>query len=569
MTGRVVRIAPAGRDFRRPCGAGGASGASLVFPAMAPLESLTASHVSLLMRTYSEALAGHRSAIDALNVYPVPDGDTGTNMSLTIRSVVEALPSDSDLRATCQSIYDSALAAGRGNSGIIVSQFLRAMAGAWREVSSVDAAKLAASLREAAEAAYGAVARPVEGTILTVGRDVAEAAVAAAERGAPLSTVVEEAIEAGRVSLERTPELLEVLRTAGVVDAGGKGLLLLLDALAHVVDGRPLPEPPEVSAPLLGGDPHAGAGAEGDIADLRYEVMFLLDSSEDRIGAFRERWGELGDSIVIVGGDGLWNCHIHTDDIGGSIEAGIEAGRPHRIEVTDLLDQVAHVDHVAAPVRTTSGVVAVAAGDGVRRIFESLGVAEVVLGGQTMNPSVATLLAAVERVPSEQVLVLPNNKNIVLAAQQLAELTDKDVVVVPTVSIPEGLSAMVEFDPEAPAAGNGEVMAALASDVVTGEVTRAVRDAVTPAGPVAEGDFMGLTPDGVQCTAGELAEATCGLLALIVGDEHEILTLISGAEATEADTEAVSNWLAENHPHIETEIHDGGQPLYHYYLGVE
>ncbi len=535
---------------------------------MAPLTSLTASHVSLLMRTYSEALAGHRSAIDALNVYPVPDGDTGTNMSLTIRSVVEALPSDSDLRATCQSIYDSALAAGRGNSGIIVSQFLRAMAGAWREVASVDAAKLAASLRAASEAAYGAVARPVEGTILTVGREVAEAAVAAAKRGAPLATVVEEAIEAGRESLERTPELLEVLRTAGVVDAGGKGLLLLLDALAHVVDGRPLPEPPEVTAPVLGDDPHGG-GAEGDIADLRYEVMFLLECSEDRIDGFRERWGELGDSIVVVGGDGLWNCHIHTDDIGGSIEAGIEVGRPHRIQVTDLLEQVAHVEHVAAPVRTTSGVVAVAAGDGVRRIFESLGVAEVVLGGQTMNPSVATLLAAVERVPSEQVVVLPNNKNIVLAAQQLHELTGKDVVVVPTVSIPAGLSAMIEFDPDGEVARNGEAMAAVASMVETGEVTRAVRDAVTPAGPVREGDFMGITPDGVQCVAGGLTEATCGLLGRIVGDEHEILTLICGSEATEADTEAVAGWLADNHPHVELEIHDGGQPLYHYYVGVE
>ena len=536
---------------------------------MPPLDRLTADHVSLLIRTYSEALAGHRTVIDALNVYPVPDGDTGTNMSLTLRSVVEALPADCDLRAVCQAIHDSALAAGRGNSGIIVSQFLRAMAGAWREVTEIDAANLAGSLRAASEAAYGAVARPVEGTILTVGRDVAESAMAAARRGAPLAAVIEEAIEAGRVSLERTPELLEVLRTAGVVDAGGKGLLLLLDALAHVVDGRPLPEPPEVSAPVLGDDPHSGNGAGSDVADLRYEVMFLLEAGEDRIGGFRERWGELGDSIVVVGGDGLWNCHIHTDDIGGSIEAGIEAGRPYRIQVTDLHEQVAHVEHVAAPTRTASGVVAVAAGEGVRQLFESLGVAEVVAGGQTMNPSVATLLAAAERVPSEQVVVLPNNKNIVLAAEQLQGLTDKTVVVVPTVSIPAGLSAMVEFDPDVEAARNGDVMAALASEVATGEITRAVRDAVTPAGPVTEGDFMGLTPDGVQCVAGALVEATCGLLERIVGDEHGIVTLIGGAEATEADTEMVAGWLADNHPHVELEVHAGGQPLYHYYLGVE
>ena len=568
MTGRVVRIAPVVGGSRRRIIAGAGFSASLVFPAMATLDRLTAEHVSLFMRRYSEALAEHRYVIDALNVYPVPDGDTGTNMSLTLRAVVEALPADCDLKGVCQSIYDSALAAGRGNSGIIVSQFLRAMAGAWSEATAVDADGLAGSLQAASEAAYGAVARPVEGTILTVGRHVAGAAVAAAHRGAPLATVVEEALEAGRVSLERTPELLEVLRTAGVVDAGGKGLLLLLDALAHVVDGRPLPEPPEVSAPLLGDDPHHIEGA-GDVADLRYEVMFLLDSSDDRVTAFRDRWAELGDSIVVVGGDGLWNCHIHTDDIGGSIEAGIEAGRPHRIQVTDLHEQVAHVEHVAPPERSTTGVVAVATGDGVRQIFASLGAAEVVTGGQTMNPSVATLLAAVQRIPAEGVVVLPNNKNIVLAAQQLHELTDKEVAVVPTVSIPAGLSAMVEFDPQAEAARNGEVMAALAGEVTAGEVTRAVRDAVTPAGPVAEGDFMGLADGDVQCVAGELTEVSCGLLERIVDDHHEIVTLICGAEATEADTEVVAAWLRDNRPHVELEVHAGGQSLYHYYVGVE
>ena len=525
------------------------------------------------MRRYSETLAAHRSVIDALNVYPVPDGDTGTNMSLTLRAVVEALPADCDLPAVCQAIYDSALAAGRGNSGIIVSQFLRAMAGAWRQSVTIDAAGLAGSLEMASVAAYGAVARPVEGTILTVGKDVAAAAAAAAGREAPLAEVIEVAIEAGRESLERTPELLEVLRTAGVVDAGGKGLLLLLDALAHVVDGRPLPEPPEVSTPLLAVDPHHGdphriEGA-GDVADLRYEVMFLLDSSEDRIDGFKDRWGEIGDSIVVVGGDGLWNCHIHTDDIGAAIEAGIEVGRPHRIAVTDLAEQVAHVEHVTAPERTTTGVVAVANGDGVRRIFKSLGAAEVVTGGQTMNPSVATLLGAVERAPADGVVVLPNNRNIVLAAQQLHELTDKEVVVVPTVSIPAGLSAMVEFDPEAEVARNGKVMAALAGDVVAGEVTRAVRDAITPAGSVTEGDFMGLSGGDVQCVAGDLTLVTCGLLERIIGDDHELVTLICGAEAGEADTEVVANWLADRCPHVELEVHAGGQPLYHYYVGVE
>ena len=539
---------------------------------MSPLQELAAGHVSLVMRRYREALAEHRLVIDALNVYPVPDGDTGTNMSLTLKSVVEALPEGpeaDDMGAVCRAIAGGSLMGARGNSGVIVSQFLRAMTDVWREAPVVSATDLARSLQASSEAAYGAVQRPVEGTILTVGRELAGAAVAAANSGAALAEVVEAALEEGRESLARTPELLEVLRTAGVVDAGGRGLLLLLDAMLAVVDGRPLPEAPEVTGHTLGDDPHDGGGEAGDVADLRYEVMFLLDAPDDRIAGFRERWGDLGDSIVVVGGDGLWNCHVHTDDIGSAVEAGIEAGRPHRIQVTDLLEQVAHVEHVAAPVRTTTAVVAVAAGDGVRRIFESMGVAEVVLGGQTMNPSAATLLAAVERSPAEQVIVLPNNKNIVPVARQLHELTSKQVVVVPTRSIPAGLSAMVGFDPDAEAARNAEAMEDNEAVVTAGEVTRAVRASVTPAGPVAEGDYMGLSDAGVVSVAPGLTEACCGLLDRIVGDDHEIVTLICGADAPAEDTEVVERWLAEHRPHVEVEVHSGGQPLYHYYLGVE
>ena len=539
---------------------------------MSPLHELAAGHVSLVMRRYSEALAGHRLVIDALNVYPVPDGDTGTNMSLTLKSVVEVLPEApeaDDMEAVCRAIAGGSLMGARGNSGVIVSQFLRAMTDVWRETPAVGVADLARSLQASSEAAYGAVQRPVEGTILTVGRELAAAAVTAANSGASLAEVVEAALEEGRESLARTPELLEVLRTAGVVDAGGQGLLLLLDAMLSVVDGRPLPEPPEVAGHTLGDDPHDAAAGAGGVADLRYEVMFLLDAPDDGIAGFRERWGELGDSIVVVGGDGLWNCHVHTDDIGGAVEAGIEAGRPYRIQVTDLLEQVAHVEHVAVPVRATTAVVAVAAGDGVRRIFESMGVAEVVLGGQTMNPSAATLLAAVERSPAEQVILLPNNKNIVPVAQQLHELTSKQVVVVPTRSIPAGLSAMVGFDPDAEAAPNAEAMEDNDAAVTAGEVTQAVRASVTPAGPVAEGDYMGLSAAGVESVAPSLTEASCGLLERIVGDDHEIVTLICGADAPAGDTEVVERWLAEHHPHVEVEVHSGGQPLYHYYIGVE
>ena len=271
-----------------------------------------------------------------------------------------------------------------------------------------------------------------------------------------------------------------------------------------------------------------------------------------------------------MGGDELWNCHIHTDDIGAAIEAGIEAGRPYRIEVTDLLEQAAHVESVPAPPPLSkSGVVAVAAGDGIREMFKTLGVGEVVIGGQTMNPSAADLKRAAERLLAEEVIVLPNNKNIIPVAGQLQEVTEKTIVVLPTRSIPEGLSAMLGFDPDADAVANGEQMRAASAGVAHGEVTKAVRDAVTPIGEISEGEFMGISAEGVQIVAGELVKATCGLLEKLLRPSHELVTLVVGEDASEGDTKKVKAWLEEKRPGVELDLHAGGQPLYHYLIGVE
>ena len=541
-------------------------------------------------------LAAHRQVIDNLNVYPVPDGDTGTNMTLTLQSVVEGLDGVEDrLEPLCAAVAHGALMGARGNSGVILAQILRGFSAALRDADAegqpADAPVVARALTAASAGAYTAVARPVEGTILTVIREASESAQAAADEGADLVEMLDAARDQGYDALERTPEMLDVLAEAGVVDAGGAGLLLLLDACLAEFGGRPMPEAPEPSSALA---PAVVANAdrpveESSIADLRYEVMFLLDAPDPSVDGFKAAWTEIGDSIVVVGGDGIWNCHIHTDDIGAAIEAGIAVGRPHRIQITDLLDQAAEhsesftapdgpdgadgADEPPAPADITDAdgcsVVAVGAGAGVVEILMSMGAHRVVAGGQSMNPSTAELLAAVESLPTGHVVVLPNNKNIIPVAGQVDAQTDRAVSVVPTRSVVEGIASLMAFAPTADSADNRDAMAEAAEAVVAGEVTQAVRDASSAAGPIATGDWLGIGPDGIAAVESGPAEAAVALLDAVIDDDHELLTVLTGAEADTAATEAIVAHVGENHPEVEVEVNEGGQPLYPYYFGLE
>ena len=544
--------------------------------------SLDAPALRAVMAGFDRALRSHREALNALNVYPVPDGDTGTNMMMTVDSVVaelDELDADADLTAVTVAVIHGSLMGARGNSGVILSQVLRGlvevMAGGTG--SPVDGRMLADGLAGASTAAYAAVMRPVEGTILTVVRESSTAALGVAETGGDLLAVTEAARAAGGVALERTPDLLQVLADAGVVDAGGFGYLLLLDALLATIDGRPLPEPPDVPGTALD-RPGAGGRTTAAMDGTRYEVMFFLDAPDGAVPGFKEAWDALGDSIVVVGGDGIWNCHVHTDDIGAAVEAGIAVGRPHRIRVTDLYEEVEEQawvrdrladdeDDVGDPV--DCAVVAVANGEGVRQIFRSLGVRRVVLGGQSMNPSTTDLLAAVEAVPSDEVVLLPNNGNIIPVAEQVDGQTSKTVRVVATRGVTEGFASLLQYDPCATAEQNASAMAAAASSVVAGEVTVAVRDATSDVGDISSGDHLGLCGGRVCVIADSLFAVTTGLLEAIVDGDHELVTLIAGADADEATTSAIVAWLDAEHPDLEVEVHVGGQPLYHYYVGVE
>lgn len=535
---------------------------------------LSASDLRSAMTTFAGLLRSHREVINRLNVYPVPDGDTGTNMALTVESVVAALDaegSEASMESVCSAIARGSLMGARGNSGVILSQLLRGLVERFKAVAVVTPQVLADSLVHADVLARQAVLRPVEGTILSVARAAAQGAQGATSS---LTALVHAARDRAREALAKTPEQLPVLAQAGVVDSGGTGLLLLFDALCHVVADDPLPVAPDIKSI----DVHVQESPpEGDIAELRYEVMFLLESSEEAVAAFREVWVGLGDSIVIVGGDGLYNCHIHTDDIGASIEAGVEAGRPREIRVTDLAEQVveerwvreAVVGELDVEPAPATAVVAVTAGEGVARIFRSLGVAEIVAGGQSMNPSTAQLAAAVEASGSREVVILPNNKNVRLAAEQVDAVVDQKVVVVATNSIVEGFAALLAYDPDASAAENATLMGLSAQRVVAGEVTRAVRSTTTDAGEVREGDWIGLDAKGVRSIADSIAVAANALLACLIQEGHELVTIIEGDGATSANTRRISEFLAEEYPALAVEVHHGGQPLYPYLFGVE
>lgn len=551
---------------------------------MPVLERLGAVELRAIVRGYRDALRAHQEVINRLNVYPVPDGDTGTNMALTLESVCQEVDgADDDLAATCKAISHGSLMGARGNSGVILSQVLRGIAEVVRDAGGLDGPTFAAALTAASDAAYGAVMRPVEGTILTVVREAAEAANAATGDGVALCAVVDAALSQATDALARTPELLPVLKEAGVVDAGGSGFLLLLAVMLHELDGRPVPEPDiSVAAP----DISRAVAAEHDehaVGDLRYEVMYFLEADDATVPAFKDVWSGIGDSIVVVGGDGIWNCHIHTDDIGAAIEAALDCGRPRQIRVTDLMEQmeeerwvregvaagggVEEPPHVNEPVPTA--VVAVATGDGIRRIFYSLGVQRIVTGGQSMNPSTAQLLEAVESAPADEVVILPNNKNIIAVAEQVQSQTTKSVTVVPTRGITEGFVALVAYDPEAGCVENAKVMAEAATNVVAGEVTRAVRDSSSDVGAIKEGDFIGIAREGIVAVDATCDGVCIGLLTELVDDDREIVTIIEGEGSTHACTRAITEWLGEHHPDVTAEVHHGGQPLYPYLFGVE
>ncbi|MEV4623612.1 DAK2 domain-containing protein [Asanoa sp. NPDC049573] len=560
------------------------------------LESLDAAALRRWCAGALAALRRHQGEIDALNVYPVPDGDTGTNLVLTLTSANEALIFDPAAEGdptphgqVLRLMARGALLGARGNSGVIISQVLRGLADATSAVPVVDGPALARGLRAGAEAAYGAVANPVEGTILSVAAAAATAAEQAADsatdptttanpiedtrlsaaarvtavglpiRAGSLAEVARAASGAAAAALARTPEQLPALARAGVVDAGGRGLCVLLDALVEVVTGEarvePLPAPrPRTNRPLV-------AARESGSAEFDYEVQFLLDAAEPAVEKLRSRLAELGDSLVVVGtGEGdesTWNVHVHVNDVGAALEVGVEAGRPHRITVTRFADQ-------AVPDGPDRAVVVVAAGDGIAALFAAEGAAVV-----AANPSTRELLAAITATGAAHVVVLPNDPNTQPVAAAAAREATAAVRVLPTRSPVQALAALAVRDPAREFDDDVIEMAKAAGACRYAEVCYASRDALTVAGPCRRGDVLALVEGEVHLIGTDLAETCRELLDRLLGGGGELVTLLTGAGAPAGLADALRAHAAAHWPFVEVHTYTGGHPHYPLLVGVE
>ncbi|HJQ05992.1 MAG TPA: DAK2 domain-containing protein [Nocardioides sp.] len=530
----------------------------------------------------TDALAAAREEIDQLNVYPVPDGDTGTNMYLTISSGRDAVreTTGGSRAETLAALARGTLLGARGNSGVILSEMIGALV---RRIAATTpeeryAAVMADALNRAVTASYAAVGDPVEGTMLTVLRAAAEAAEAEAQDPTRRTRdVFTAAAAAAREALGHTTEQLEALARAGVIDAGGRGICVILDAAETAITGK---RPIAITKPLArktaaAHTPAHPAPITGDLSadGPSYEVMFLLDGPDEGATGLRTTLREIGDSVVVVGGDGLWNVHVHTDDVGAAIEAGLGVGRPHRIRVTHFAEQISAQQPEPTP-QTGRSVVAVAAGDGLAALFEEAG-AVVVKGGPERRPSTGELLEAILACGAREVIVLPNDENTIRAAQAAATTAEADhhgirVAVIPTHAQVQGLAAIAVHEPSRGFDQDVTEMTATARHVRHGAVTVAARQAFTSAGPCEVGDILGVVAGDFAVVGQDLRSVAEEVLARLMAAGGELVTIVSGSDPADPElADALASWAEEHHPGIDAVVYAGGQERYPLLLSVE
>lgn len=532
---------------------------------------VTAVRATLL--AYRDTVRRHEALLNRWNVYPEPDGDTGSNMAYTLSATVDAMEAaPKDLVATCAAIAHGSLMGARGSSGVILSQLLRGFVGSVANAAGVGGASahdLGDALQAAFNAAYGAVPHPQEGTMLSVAREAAKAASLAVETGTFITPVelLRTARLAAREALVRTPQQLHTLAEAGVVDAGAAGFVLLFDAALFVLDGEPIQDLNDLTDVVVPPKPDR----------FRYEVTFMLDVADTAVNRFRHAWALWGDCMVVAGGDGLWSCHIHTNDIGAVMETALDiGGRPHHIRVTDLFDDMNRCDafDTVEPERIpTCAVVALAQGNGVSALLTGLGTAFVVTGGQTISPSTSELIEAVELVVActgaAQVVLMPNSISMIASALQVDAFVAATVSVVPTRNVVEALSALEAFDPHKHALDNVKSMSAAMSAVRTGEITCSASDTTSPAGAVRSGDWLGsASGQGIVTISPTLTTAVLALVEHMVGNDAKRLMVLAGDGAIGGVDNALRTWVSLNRPALTLDWHRGDQPLSPYVFGV-
>ena len=535
-------------------------------------------------------LESKKEWINELNVFPVPDGDTGTNMTLTIMSAAKdvAAMENPDMLSLCKAISSGSLRGARGNSGVILSQLFRGFTKSIREKDTLDVPVLADAFEKAVETAYKAVMKPKEGTILTVAKGVYTRARELAEDGCTdLTLFLEEVIKHGDVVLEQTPELLPVLKQAGVVDSGGQGLLEVLrgayDAfLGKEIDYNALaPTPQAVNATKV--------ETEGTV-DIKFgyctEFIILLDkefTEKDEI-EFKAYLESIGDSIVCVADEDVVKIHVHTNDPGLAIQKALTYGQLSRMKIDNMREEhqeklIKDAEKLAAAQkekekakepRKKVGFIAVSIGEGLNEIFKELGVDYIIEGGQTMNPSTEDMLTAIDHVNADYIYILPNNKNIVMAANQARDLTeDKDIIVIPTKTVPQGITAVLNYNAEEDVDTNEETMLEAIKCVKTGQVTYAVRDTHIDDKEIHEGDIMGIGDAGILAVGKSVDGTTKDMLAQLVNDDSELISLYYGEEVSEEEAEKLTAEIEELYPDMDVDAHMGGQPIYYYVVSVE
>ena len=549
--------------------------------AQAELATIDSAGLLAGLKAGSAWLEYNVSAVNALNVFPVPDGDTGTNMSLTMRAALAEVPAGScgAVSEVGKVIAHGALMGARGNSGVILSQILRGLARGMDSKVELHAPDLAEALTEGAVTAYKGVMKPVEGTILTVIRDAAQAATSAAALGGTICEVLEKAVVEAQASVARTPSLLPVLAEAGVVDAGGQGLTYILEGMLRHMRGQ------SVALPTLA-EEAAEAHAHAPEGDYNYDTQFIILGSGLNVDAIRTEIATMGDSVLVVGDQQTVKVHVHCDLPGQALDYGISQGAVTNVIIENMqqqyeefraarepdpVDPVVPASAVAATIESLSGtcIVAVVSGDGLKRVYQSLGVSAIVAGGQTMNPSTQDLVRAIDGLPCERVIVLPNNSNIVLTAQQASQLSNKEVVVVATRTVPQGIAALLAFNYQADLETNRASMTEAAAQVQTVEITRAVRSVQINGLPVTEGQYIGLLNDDLVTAGEDLNGVVQQVLERLNPDDYEIVTVYSGEDVTPEQAEALAERVRTLYPHLEVEVLDGGQAHYHYVISVE
>ena len=542
-----------------------------------------------LLKTMLESAAlmleENKEEVNSLNVFPVPDGDTGTNMLLTIKSALKQglLVEENNASKVALAASQGSLMGARGNSGVILSQLFRGLASGIGDNTEIDSRIMAEALKKAADTAYKAVMKPTEGTILTVARECGEKAMEIYQNYEDLADLMEEVIKHGNDILKKTPDMLPVLKQAGVVDAGGKGLLYIFSGALKALRGETvitttkaiLEAPPKEA-------PKRREYIETDDIKFGYCTEFMINTENGDPEAFRDELSVFGDSLLVVGGEGLIKVHVHTNNPGQVLEKALKLGELSDIKIDNmryqheevLLKDELNLNRDTLKVHQTVekkkySVVAISIGEGIDRLFKDLNVDVLVSGGQTMNPSTEDIISAIDKTKGDNVIILPNNSNIILAAQQAKNLSDRSVIVIPTKTIPQGIAALLAMDPEKDPDYNEITMSEAIRNIITGQVTFAVRDTEFNGTEISKGDIIGLSDKDILSAGSDINDVSKELIDKLMNVDMSIITLMYGDDISVETANALAEALAESYPDIDIEVIHGGQPLYYYIFAIE